>query len=95
MPQAVEGPAANGEGGGDETGAEENATRISSFQLDSLYEGCQTHHLALPQTDQPSSLKCELRPYQKQALYWMSRRETRGEESGEAKTKQRHPLWDE
>ncbi|KAI5069906.1 hypothetical protein GOP47_0014249 [Adiantum capillus-veneris] len=46
----------------------------------------------LEEMEPPSNLLCELRPYQKQALYWMTRMES-GLPSEEA-SKTLHPCWD-
>ncbi|KAH9317698.1 hypothetical protein KI387_019467, partial [Taxus chinensis] len=47
----------------------------------------------LEEMDPPCTLQCELRPYQKQALYWMSKLE-KGVETEEA-ARTLHPCWDE
>lgn len=41
--------------------------------------------------DPPSTLMCELRPYQRQALYWMSELEKGIDVEQAAKTL--HPCW--
>ncbi|XP_057826600.2 DNA repair protein RAD5A isoform X2 [Cryptomeria japonica] len=47
----------------------------------------------LEEIDPPCTLQCELRPYQKQALYWMSKLEKGAETEEAARTL--HPCWDE
>lgn len=46
----------------------------------------------LEEMDPPSTLQCELRPYQKQALNWMTKLEKGAEREEAAKTL--HPCWD-
>ncbi|SPQ94173.1 unnamed protein product (mitochondrion) [Plasmodiophora brassicae] len=49
----------------------------SALRLASLYDSIDTEHRTLPEAEPPASLRCQLRPYQKQALEWMLRRENR------------------
>lgn len=80
---------------------------LSDQQLQALYEGQNVIAADLPMAEQPAGLKCTLRGYQRQAVWWMLRREggnggvsapehsshDRPEEKG--RSKKRHPLWEE
>ena len=56
-----------------------------------LFYSCSLHKI-FQETEPPSTLTCELRPYQKQALYWMSELEKGIDVEQAAKTL--HPCWD-
>ncbi|EPS74569.1 hypothetical protein M569_00186, partial [Genlisea aurea] len=63
---------------------------ISENELDNIVGV--SDNLELEEMEPPSTLLCELRPYQKQALYWMFHME-RGRSEDEAKATL-HPCWD-
>ncbi|WVR07134.1 hypothetical protein IAU60_004175 [Kwoniella sp. DSM 27419] len=61
-------------------------------EIDSIYRKAQQGDNRLDETDPPSSFLYTLRPYQKQALTWMSARE-KGDDS--VRDQSLHPLWEE
>lgn len=69
--------------------------RMLRFQVDSLYESAQREYQLLELAEQPPSLKCVLRPYQRQALTWLCNRERVGDSKSLDTVVKRHPLWDE
>jgi len=85
----------------------EGAT-VSKFQLNAIYSSATAVCASIPEADAPAGLRTTLRPYQRQALYWMMQRE-RGDasEGGRAggngdsspseasSQRKRHALWDE
>lgn len=70
--------------------AVENEECISDTDLDDIVGVGDSSELE--EMDPPSTLQCELRPYQKQALYWMLQLE-KGQYLDEAATTL-HPCWD-
>ena len=90
----------SGKSGDNDDDEESDLSRsISRRQLDSLYEAAQNEYLAIQGTEPPPTLeRCTLRSYQKQALTWMSNRETRHQEqmvTEEGKEISRlHPMYD-
>lgn len=69
---------------------EENEESISDTDLDNIVGIGNSSELE--EMDPPSTLECELRPYQKQALFWMIQLE-RGKSIDEAATTL-HPCWE-
>ena len=81
---------------------------MSKFQLNAIYSSATAVCASIPEADAPAGLRTTLRPYQRQALYWMMQRE-RGDasEGGRAggngdsspseasSQRKRHALWDE
>ncbi|KAK9168442.1 hypothetical protein Syun_000582 [Stephania yunnanensis] len=63
---------------------------VSEFEMDSIVGTVDCSELE--EMDPPNTLLCELWPYQKQALYWMTRLE-KGRSLEEAATTL-HPCWD-
>lgn len=76
------------DGGKQETEGEECLSDLELNKLVGMSESCD-----LEEMDPPCTLLCELRPYQKQALCWMSKLEKGGETEDAARTL--HPCWDE
>ncbi|XP_063943456.1 DNA repair protein RAD5A isoform X2 [Daucus carota subsp. sativus] len=68
----------------------ENEESISDADLDNIVGVGDSSELE--EMDPPSTLQCELRPYQKQALYWMLQLE-KGQYLDDAATTL-HPCWD-
>ncbi|XP_050219335.1 DNA repair protein RAD5B isoform X2 [Mercurialis annua] len=63
---------------------------ISESSLNKLVGAVDTYNLE--EMEPPRTLMCSLRPYQKQALYWMSEREKGIDVEKAAETK--HPCWE-
>ncbi|OCF36767.1 DNA repair protein RAD5 [Kwoniella heveanensis BCC8398] len=61
-------------------------------EIDTIYRKAQQGDKRLEETDPPESFLYTLRPYQKQALTWMTARE-KGDES--VREQSLHPLWEE
>ncbi|XP_009796533.1 DNA repair protein RAD5A isoform X2 [Nicotiana tabacum] len=68
----------------------ENDETISDTDLDYIVGSADNSEIQ--EMEPPSTLQCELRPYQKQALHWMTQLE-RGRTTDEAATTL-HPCWD-
>lgn len=68
----------------------ENEESISDADLENIVGVVDSSELA--ELDAPSTLQCELRPYQKQALHWMIHLE-KGQCTDEAATTL-HPCWE-
>ncbi|WRT66270.1 uncharacterized protein IL334_003223 [Kwoniella shivajii] len=62
-------------------------------EIDSIYRKAQQGDNQLEETDPPNTFLYTLRPYQKQALTWMSAREKGDESIRDNQTL--HPLWEE
>ncbi|WWC89419.1 uncharacterized protein L201_004343 [Kwoniella dendrophila CBS 6074] len=80
---------------GDEDSGDE-AEKLDDKQLneiDSIYRKAQQGDNRLEETDPPDTFLYTLRPYQKQALTWMSAREKGDESIRDNQTL--HPLWEE
>ncbi|KAJ9613772.1 DNA helicase rad5 [Knufia peltigerae] len=71
---------------------EEEGEELEEDQLDALYQKAQSFDFSTPEAEPVSTFALELRKYQKQALYWMLRKE-RDEKS--SKQQSMHPLWEE
>ncbi|KAL6248167.1 DNA helicase rad5 [Rhinocladiella similis] len=71
---------------------EEDGEELEEDQLDALYQKAQSFDFNTPDAEPASTFALELRKYQKQALYWMLRKE-RDEKS--SKQQSMHPLWEE
>lgn len=67
--------------------AEDTLSDADINQLVGTSDSCE-----LQEMEPPSTLQCDLRPYQKQALYWMTKLESGLEFEKAAKTL--HPCWD-
>ncbi|XP_073221698.1 DNA repair protein RAD5A isoform X2 [Cicer arietinum] len=68
----------------------ENEDSVSEFDLDNIVGVASSSELE--EMDPPGNLLCELRPYQKQALYWMVQME-KGRPRDETATTL-HPCWE-
>lgn len=69
----------------------ENEEPISDNDLDSIVGVSDSSHIE--EMEPPSTLQCELRPYQKQALHWMLQLE-KGRNIDDAAATTLHPCWD-
>ena len=77
---------------------DQDAVKLSSFQLSALYKSAQAQYANLPSLEPSPRLRATLKYYQKQALYWMVRREQREKDrmaGGKGAVRRRHPLWEE
>ncbi|WWC70296.1 uncharacterized protein I206_104246 [Kwoniella pini CBS 10737] len=63
-------------------------------EIDTIYRKAQQGDNRLEETNPPDTFLYTLRPYQKQALTWMSARE-KGDESIRDNNNSLHPLWEE
>ena len=73
-------------------GEEQQEGQIDDLELEELYRTAASIESELTETEQPSTLIYQLRPYQKQALTWMVHREQIATGS---KGLVLHPLWEE
>ncbi|GAA5896750.1 hypothetical protein JCM6882_005026 [Rhodosporidiobolus microsporus] len=81
-----------GSGGSGEEGEEEEEDEMSEIQLNLVYSKATKHDAHLPEKDPPESFALTLRPYQKQALAWLSSMETG--EANARRSRSMHPLWE-
>ena len=72
---------------------EEDGKELEQDQLDSLYKKAQSFDFDTPAEEPSETFAMNLRKYQKQALYWMMKKEK--DESSEHKERSMHPLWEE
>ena len=72
---------------------EEEGKELEQDQLDSLYKKAQSFDFDTPVQEPSGTFAMDLRKYQKQALYWMMKKEK--DESSEHKERSMHPLWEE
>ncbi|GAA5920015.1 hypothetical protein JCM1841_000379 [Sporobolomyces salmonicolor] len=70
----------------------EEEDEMNEIQLNLVYSKATKNDANLPEMDPPDTFALNLRPYQKQALKWMSAMET-GEENAR-KSLSMHPLWE-
>ena len=71
----------------------EDGKELEQDQLDSLYKKAQSFDFDTPTYEPADTFVMDLRKYQKQALYWMIRKEK--DEKSETKEISMHPLWEE
>ncbi|KAL3423310.1 DNA repair protein RAD5 [Phlyctema vagabunda] len=71
----------------------EDGKELEQDQLDSLYKKAQSFDFNAPEAEPAETFAMELRPYQKQALYWMMSKEK--DEKDENREVSMHPLWEE
>lgn len=71
----------------------EEGKELEQDQLDSLYKKAQSFDFDAPEAEPADTFAMELRPYQKQALFWMMAKEK--DEKEEGKEISMHPLWEE
>lgn len=70
----------------------EDGKELEQDQLDALYKKAQSFDFNTPEAEPPDSFALTLRPYQKQALYWMISKEKDTRSNREPSM---HPLWEE
>lgn len=85
-------PAENGASSPPSEVAEEGK-ELEQDQLDALYRKAQSFDFDAPQAVPANTFAMNLRPYQKQALYWMMAKEM--DRKTEVKDVSMHPLWEE
>ncbi|GAA5863251.1 hypothetical protein JCM1840_002523 [Sporobolomyces johnsonii] len=73
-------------------GDDEEEDEMNEIQLNLVYSKATKNDANLPERDPPDTFALNLRPYQKQALKWMSAMET-GEENAR-RSLSMHPLWE-
>ncbi|GAA6012072.1 hypothetical protein JCM10207_005118 [Rhodosporidiobolus poonsookiae] len=73
-------------------GEDEEEDEMSEIQLNLVYSKATRNDASLPEMDPPGTFGLTLRPYQKQALKWMSSMETG--EANARKSLSLHPLWE-
>jgi DNA repair protein RAD5 len=71
----------------------EEGKELEQDQLDALYKKAQSFDFNTPEAEPADTFAMELRPYQKQALFWMMAKEK--DEKNENKEVSMHPLWEE
>ncbi|KAI9159023.1 DNA repair protein RAD5 [Paramyrothecium foliicola] len=70
----------------------EEGEELEQDQLDALYKKAQSFDFNTPEAEPADTFALNLRPYQKQALYWMMAKEKDQKNSREPSM---HPLWEE
>jgi DNA repair protein RAD5 len=70
----------------------EEGKELEQDQLDALYKKAQSFDFSTPEAEPADTFALILRPYQKQALYWMMSKEKDQKSSREPSM---HPLWEE
>ncbi|QSZ37121.1 hypothetical protein DSL72_009214 [Monilinia vaccinii-corymbosi] len=71
----------------------EEGKELEQDQLDTLYSKAQSFDFNAPEAEPAESFAMDLRPYQKQALYWMMAKER--DERDKKREASMHPLWEE
>ncbi|KAJ8113520.1 hypothetical protein ONZ43_g5137 [Nemania bipapillata] len=71
----------------------EEGEELEQGQLDALYRKAQSFDFNTPEAEPANTFAMNLRPYQKQSLYWMLAKEK--DEKNEARQNSMHPLWEE
>ncbi|KAI0874419.1 DNA repair protein rad-5 [Hypoxylon argillaceum] len=71
----------------------EEGQELEQGQLDALYRKAQSFDFNTPEAEPADTFAMNLRPYQKQSLYWMLAKEK--DEKNEARQTSMHPLWEE
>ncbi|KAH7041398.1 SNF2 family N-terminal domain-containing protein [Microdochium trichocladiopsis] len=71
----------------------EEGTELEQDQLDALYKKAQSFDFNTPEAEPANTFNMTLRPYQKQSLHWMLRKEK--DLKNEGREKSMHPLWEE
>ncbi|KAI1121362.1 DNA repair protein rad-5 [Nemania abortiva] len=85
-----------GSGSRDTPGSQSDAEEgeeLEQGQLDALYRKAQSFDFNTPEAEPAETFAMNLRPYQKQSLYWMLAKER--DEKNEARETSMHPLWEE
>jgi DNA repair protein RAD5 len=80
-------------GGSSPPSEDEEGKELEQDQLDSLYKKAQSFDFDAPMAEPADTFAMDLRPYQKQALYWMMAKEK--DEKDKSKEASMHPLWEE
>lgn len=70
----------------------EDSEELQQDQLDSLYKKAQSFDFNTPEAEPEENFVMSLRRYQKQALYWMLKKEKNAKSEKEVSM---HPLWEE
>lgn len=83
---------------GDASGAstpseDEDGEELQQDQLDALYKKAQSFDFSTPEAEPAHTFAMTLRPYQKQALHWMTSKEKNEKEKRHEVSM--HPLWEE
>ncbi|TDZ73397.1 DNA repair protein RAD5 [Colletotrichum trifolii] len=71
---------------------QEDGEELEQDQLDALYRKAQSFDFNTPEAEPADTFAMQLRPYQKQALYWMMTKEKDLKNNREPSM---HPLWEE
>lgn len=71
----------------------EEGKELEQDQLDTLYSKAQSFDFNAPEAEPADSFAMDLRPYQKQALFWMMTKER--DEKDIKREASMHPLWEE
>ncbi|KAI5867929.1 DNA repair protein rad-5 [Durotheca rogersii] len=71
----------------------EDGQELEQDQLDALYRKAQSFDFNTPEAEPAETFNMDLRPYQKQSLYWMMAKE-KDHRSGDREASI-HPLWEE
>lgn len=71
---------------------DEDGKELEQDQLDTLYKKAQSFDFSTPEAEPAETFALSLRPYQKQALYWMMAKEKDAKSNREPSM---HPLWEE
>ncbi|KAF4119798.1 DNA repair protein RAD5 [Geosmithia morbida] len=79
-------------GSGQASDEAEEGKELEQDQLDSLYRKAQSFDFNTPEAEPTDTFAMQLRPYQKQSLYWMIAKEKDQRGSREPSM---HPLWEE
>ncbi|KAL7626164.1 DNA helicase rad5 [Parahypoxylon ruwenzoriense] len=71
----------------------EDGQELEQDQLDALYRKAQSFDFNTPEAEPAETFNMDLRPYQKQSLYWMLAKEK--DQRNEVREASMHPLWEE
>lgn len=71
----------------------EEGEELEQGQLDALYRKAQSFDFNTPEAEPADTFAMDLRPYQKQSLYWMLSKEK--DQKNEDRGVSMHPLWEE
>jgi DNA repair protein RAD5 len=71
----------------------EDGQELEQDQLDALYKKAQSFDFSTPEAEPADTFAMNLRPYQKQSLYWMMAKEN--DETNKDREVSMHPLWEE
>ncbi|KAK2056821.1 SNF2 family domain-containing protein [Colletotrichum caudatum] len=85
-------PVAKEPGSSPPSDEQEDGQELEQDQLDALYRKAQSFDFNTPEAEPADTFAMNLRPYQKQALYWMMTKEKDQKSNREPSM---HPLWEE